>query len=144
VAGIQSEGVLPSKAKNGCILPRLGIRAVNEMDLSLACTYEVKVKVKVKLSLCFNRAPRHEGALGEWMYSSTHSLTSALDGGEWLASRPGRFIPRERAPDTHWIEGWVGPRAVLDAVVKRKIPSPHRVSNPRTLIVQPAAQCYTD
>jgi hypothetical protein len=26
----------------------------------------------------------------------------------------------------------VGPRAVLDAVVKRKIPSPRRESNPRT------------
>jgi hypothetical protein len=24
-----------------------------------------------------------------------HSLTSALDGGEWSASRPGRFTPRE-------------------------------------------------
>jgi hypothetical protein len=31
----------------------------------------------------------------------------------------------------------VGPRAVLDAVVKRKIPSPRRESNPRTTIVQP-------
>jgi hypothetical protein len=30
--------------------------------------------------------------------------------------------PRETAPDTHWIGGWVGPRAVLDVVVKRKIP----------------------
>jgi hypothetical protein len=30
----------------------------------------------------------------------------------------------------------VGPRSVLDAVVKRKIPSPRRESNPRTLIVQ--------
>jgi hypothetical protein len=29
----------------------------------------------------------------------------------------------------------VGPRAVLDAVVKRKIPSPHRKSNPRTLMI---------
>jgi hypothetical protein len=47
------------------------------------------------------------------------SLTSALDGGEWSASRPGRFTPRERAPGTRWIGGWVGPRAVLDAVVKR-------------------------
>jgi hypothetical protein len=37
----------------------------------------------------------------------------------------------------------VGPTAVLDAVVKRKIPSPHRESNPRTPIVQPVAQCYT-
>jgi len=36
-----------------------------------------------------------------------------------------------------------GPRAVLDAVDQRKIPSPHRKSNPRTPIVQPVAlrQC---
>jgi hypothetical protein len=101
-------------------------------------------KGKVKLSLCFNWAPRHEGVLGEWRYSSTHSLTSALDGGEWSASRSGRFTPRERAPDTHWIGVWVGPRAVRDAVVKRKIPSPRRKSNPRTPIVQPVAQRYTD
>jgi hypothetical protein len=75
----------------------------------------------------------------EWRYSATYPLTSALDGDEWSASRPGRFIPRERAPGTHWIGGWVGPRAVLDAVM-RKILSPRRESNPRTPIVQPAAQ----
>jgi hypothetical protein len=34
----------------------------------------------------------------------------------------------------------VGRRAVLDAVVKRKIPSPRRESNHRTPIVQPVAQ----
>jgi hypothetical protein len=78
------------------------------------------------------------------MYSSIHFLTSALDGGEWSASRPGRFTPRERAPGTAWIGGWVGPRAVLYAVVKRKIPSPRRESNPRTPIVQSVAQRYTD
>jgi hypothetical protein len=82
--------------------------------------------------------------MGEGRYSSKHSLTSALDGGEWSASRPGRFTPRERAPGTHWIGGWVGPRAVLDAVVKRKIPIPHRESNPRTPIIQPVDQLYTD
>jgi hypothetical protein len=38
----------------------------------------------------------------------------------------------------------VGSRAVLDAAVKRKIPSPRRESNPRTPIVQPIAQHYTD
>jgi hypothetical protein len=43
-------------------------------------------------------------------------MTSVLDGGERSASRPGRFTPRERVPGTHWIGGWVGPRAVLDAV----------------------------
>jgi len=51
-------------------------------------------------------------------------LTSALDGGEWSASHIGHFTPKETAPDTHWTGGWVGPRAVLDVVVKRKIPSP--------------------
>jgi hypothetical protein len=82
--------------------------------------------------------------MGEWRYSSTHSLTSALDGGEWSASRTGRFTPRERAPGTHWVGGWVGTRAVLDAVVKRKIPSLRWESNPRTPIVQPVAQRYAD
>jgi hypothetical protein len=38
----------------------------------------------------------------------------------------------------------VGPRAVLDTVVKRKIPSPRREWNPRTPIVQPVAQRFTD
>jgi hypothetical protein len=74
--------------------------------------------------------------MGKWTYNSTHSLTSALDGGEWSASRPDRFTPKERAPVTHWIGGWVGPRAVLDAVVKIKIPNPRRESKPRTLVVQ--------
>jgi hypothetical protein len=43
-------------------------------------------------------------------------LTSALDGGEWSTSRPGRFTP-----GTHWIEGWLGPRAGLDTMEKRLI-----------------------
>jgi hypothetical protein len=36
----------------------------------------------------------------------------------------------------------VDPRAVLDAVVKRKIPNPRRESNPRIPIVKLAAQRY--
>jgi hypothetical protein len=47
-------------------------------------------------------------------------LTSALVGGEWSASRPGRFTPGERAPGTHWIRGWVDPKAGLDNLEKRK------------------------
>jgi hypothetical protein len=39
-------------------------------------------------------------------------LTSALVGGEWSASRPGRFTPREGALGTHWIRGWVDLTAV--------------------------------
>jgi hypothetical protein len=38
----------------------------------------------------------------------------------------------------------VGPRAVLDAVVKTKIPRPLGELNPTTPIVQPTAHCYTD
>jgi hypothetical protein len=55
-----------------------------------------------------------------------------------------RFTPRERAPVTYWIGGWVDPRASLDAVAKRKIPSPRQESNPRTPIGQPVAQSCTD
>jgi len=40
--------------------------------------------------------------------------------GEWPAPRPGRYTPREAASGTHWTGGWVGPRAGLDAVLKRK------------------------
>jgi hypothetical protein len=66
------------------------------------------------------------------------SLTSALDGGEWSDLRPGRLNPKKTASGTHWTGGWVGPRAVLDALVKRKITSP-----PRTPI-QLLAQRYND
>jgi hypothetical protein len=55
--------------------------------------YYYKGKVPV---LFFNWAPRHRGVLGELKYSSTHYLTSALNGCEWSASRPCRFIPREK------------------------------------------------
>jgi hypothetical protein len=47
-------------------------------------------------------------------------LNSVLAGGEWSASRLGRFTPGERATGTHWIGGWVDPRAGLDDVEKRK------------------------
>jgi hypothetical protein len=57
-------------------------------------------------------------------------FTSALDGREWLASRPGCFIPGETTPRTQRVGCCPGPRAGLDAVVKREIPSPCRDSNP--------------
>jgi hypothetical protein len=39
-----------------------------------------------------------EDAEREWKYSSTLSLTSALDGGGWLMPLPGRFTPRKETP----------------------------------------------
>jgi hypothetical protein len=60
-------------------------------------------------------ATRHVCAWGERRYSSYSFTISALDGGEWSASRPGRaFTPRERTRGTHCTGGWVGPRAGLD------------------------------
>jgi hypothetical protein len=49
-----------------------------------------------------------------------HFLDLGIVGGEWSASRPCCFTPGKRAPGTHWIGGWVGPRAGLDDVEKRK------------------------
>jgi hypothetical protein len=90
------------------------------------------VKVNVKLSLCL---VKHNATKTYWGSGgiAPRILTSALEGGEWSASRRGRFTPRKRAPGTHWIGGWV------DTLVKRKIPSPCRQSNLRTPIVQSAA-----
>jgi hypothetical protein len=49
-------------------------------------------------------------------------LTSVLGGGECSASHPQAIIPEERAPSTHFKGSWVGPRASLDVVTKRKSP----------------------
>jgi hypothetical protein len=57
------------------------------------------------------------GGVAVWMHVF---LILVLVGGEWSASRPGRYTPKERAPGTHWVGGWVGPRAGLDIVEKRK------------------------
>jgi hypothetical protein len=50
-------------------------------------------------------------------------LLSALEGGEWSASRPGSFTSEEISTGTHWIGGWLDPRDGLDAEEKTKKPS---------------------
>ena len=65
-------------------------------------------------------------------------LTTALEGFEGSASRPGRSLPRER-PGTHCTGGWVGPRTGLDRCGKSRPPTGF---DPRT--VQPVASSYTD
>jgi hypothetical protein len=100
-----------------------------------------KVKSKVVPVLFFKLNTRPWRRIGEWMYNYTHSLTWWT----WVVSfTPRPLYPREKAPGTHWIWGWVGPRAVLKAVVKRKNPSLRQKSNPRTPIVQSLAQRCTD
>jgi hypothetical protein len=74
------------------------------------CEKNVKVKGEIPYALTGNHAMK--AYWGEWRYTSTHSLTLALAGGEWSATRPGRFTLRERAPGTHWIGGWWAPEQV--------------------------------
>jgi hypothetical protein len=58
-------------------------------------------------------------------------LTTALAKGEWSASLHGPFTPRERVPGTHWIGGWVDPRAGLDDMEKILDPTGTQTLNPR-------------
>jgi hypothetical protein len=79
------------------------------------------IKVKVKLFLCFNRAPRREGVLGEWRCSSTHSLISALDEVSGQLHAPANLPPGK---GTHLIGGWVGPRTFRMRWWREKFPAP--------------------
>jgi hypothetical protein len=49
------------------------------------------IKVKLSRYMPWRR-------MGERRYSSYSYLTSALDGGEWSASRPGRALPTGKGP----------------------------------------------
>jgi hypothetical protein len=46
-------------------------------------------------------------------------MTSALEGGEWSTSGPGRLYPRDR-PGTHCTGGWLGHRTGLDRCGKSR------------------------
>jgi hypothetical protein len=81
---------------------------IGKLSYNMPDTGQRGMKVKVKLSLCF------------FFKAKQHAMTSALDGGKWSASCPGHFTPKEGAAGTHWIGGWVGPRAILDGEIKKK------------------------
>jgi hypothetical protein len=57
--------------------------------------HPLRLKVKVKIKAV---PLSHAGAKGKRSYSSYSFLTSALDGGEWSASRPGRALPPGKGP----------------------------------------------
>jgi hypothetical protein len=77
------------------------------------------------------------------MYKIHVFSSSALAGVEWSASRPGRFTPVERAPGTHWIGGWVDPRADRDDVKKKKFLNLPGLEL-RPSVLQPVASRYAD
>jgi hypothetical protein len=72
------------------------------------------------------------GAGRERMYSAYSFTNSALDGGEWSASRPGlALLPGKGPRGTHCTGGWVGLRAGLDTEARGKIFSPLLAIEPR-------------
>jgi hypothetical protein len=97
-------------------------------------------KVKLSLSLIKHYAMKAYGGVDVYIHIF---LTSALAGGEWSASRPCRFTLGERAPGTHWIGGWVDPRAGQDDW-RRENSWSYRDSNSDPSIVQSVASRYTD
>jgi hypothetical protein len=78
----------------------------------------------------------HEGPEGEKRYSSTPSLTSALDGGRWSTPHPSRFTPGKDPVPIVQEAGWA-PEAVWSGAEI----SPPPVFDPRT--VEPVASRYT-
>jgi hypothetical protein len=66
-------------------------------------------------------------------------LTLALDDGEWLASHSYHITHGETALGTHCTGGWVGPRASLDIMEKRKVSCSCWELNPDSLVIQPVA-----
>jgi hypothetical protein len=63
----------------------------------------------------------HTGALGDRRYTSYSFLTSALEGGEWSASRPGRALPPGKEPQVPIVQeaGWA-PEPVWTQRVEEK------------------------
>ena len=62
----------------------------------------------------FHPRTGHEGPEGEYRYSCTFSLSSALDGGGWTAPRLGRFTPPPQEEARYPLNGRLGgPRTGL-------------------------------
>jgi hypothetical protein len=76
----------------------------------------------------------HGGAWGERRYSSYSFMASALDGGEWSASRPGRAFSQEKGPPVPIVQeaGWA-PEPVWTQRIEEKAFAP---AGDRTPIVQ--------
>jgi hypothetical protein len=67
-----------------------------------------------------NKEPRHEEVWGSGV-TAPPFLASALDGGEWLASRPDLSAPDEAAPGTYCTRGWVVPRTSKEILDRRNL-----------------------
>jgi hypothetical protein len=96
---------------------------------------------------CFSKSCpiiRHGGAWVERRYSSYSFSTSALDGGEWSASRPGRaFAPEKGTPVPIVQEAGWAPEPVWTQRLEEKSICQCRGSNLDRPVVQPVARHCT-
>jgi hypothetical protein len=73
--------------------------------------------IKSKVVLVFNQVQQHEDVWGSGGIAP--SILNLGNGWTQAVSFTHRSLyPRRRAPDTHWIGGWVSSRAGLDVVEK--------------------------
>jgi hypothetical protein len=80
--------------------------------------------------------------LGDRRYSSYSFLTSALEGGEWSASRPGRALPPGKEPPVPTVqEAWWAPEPVWTQRLQEKSSAP---VGDRTPAVQAVVRHCTD
>jgi hypothetical protein len=83
--------------------------------------------------------------LGGKRYSSYSFSTSALEGGEWSASRPSRALAPVKGPPVHIIQeaGWA-PEPDWTQRLQKKSFRLCRGSNLDRSVVQPVATHYND
>jgi hypothetical protein len=88
---------------------------------------------------------RHEAAGRGEQYSCYTFSNSALDGDEWLASRPGRALPPRKGPPVPIVQeaGWAS-EPVWTQRLEEKSFRLCQGSNLDRPVVQPVARHYTD
>jgi hypothetical protein len=97
--------------------PKSKPKSTSRTQKFLYVIWKWKSKGEVVPVLC--HAAHHDGEWGSWGIAP-HILNLSTRWG-WLVSFvPWPLCPLERACSTHWVGSFVGPRAVLDMVTKRK------------------------
>jgi hypothetical protein len=77
---------------------------------------------------------------GEWRCSST-ILDLSTRWRSVVSFTLWTLYLEKEVPGTHWIGGWVGPIAGLDAMRREESVAP---SGDQTLMVQPVTHCYSN
>jgi hypothetical protein len=129
---------------NACLLLATCLAYSQTLKVDGVYSYKTSVNLyrttrhyKVNLSLCHDDIWASGGIASPF-------LISALDGGEWSASRFHRFSPGKIAPGNHCIGGWMGPRAVMDVSEKRNRIASQKILFFRATGVKPPSPTTAD